>query len=313
MSSRTRRVTAAVAGAAAISLLAACSSSGSSSSTPAGGTSSSAGANASASATVLAGGKSCSSSATPVMFWAWVPGISRAVTQFNQTHPSICVTLEDPGAGGAEYTLLNNAMKAGSGAPDVAEVEFDELPSFIIQKYVVDLVPYGANNYKNLFATWAWSQVSQGNAVYAMPSDWGMILPSLVSPVGVYLMRTYIRLSVPRELIDAARIDGAGETRIFFKIALPLMVPGLMTVLLLSVVGVWNNYFLPLIIFSDNNKFPLTVGMGLWSQHATTSGDQNLYPLIVMGGLVTIAPLIILFLILQRYWRSGMLLGSIAN
>jgi multiple sugar transport system permease protein len=135
----------------------------------------------------------------------------------------------------------------------------------------------------------------------------------MVSPVGVYLMRTYIGLSVPRELVDAARIDGAGEARIFFKIALPLMVPGLMTVLLLSVVGVWNNYFLPLIIFSDNNKFPLTVGMGLWSQHATTSGDQNLYPLIVMGGLVTIAPLIILFLILQRYWRSGMLLGSIAN
>jgi len=144
-------------------------------------------------------------------------------------------------------------------------------------------------------------------------SIWGLILPSMVSPVGVYLMRTYIGLSVPRELVDAARIDGAGEARIFFKIALPLMVPGLMTVLLLSVVGVWNNYFLPLIIFSDNNKFPLTVGMGLWSQHATTSGDQNLYPLIVMGGLVTIAPLIILFLILQRYWRSGMLLGSIAN
>jgi multiple sugar transport system permease protein len=144
-------------------------------------------------------------------------------------------------------------------------------------------------------------------------SIWGMVLPSLVSPVGVYLMRTYISLSVPRELIDAARIDGASETRIFWRIALPLMVPGLMTVLLLSVVGVWNNYFLPLIIFSNNNLFPLTVGMGLWSQHATTSGDQNLYPLIVMGGLVTIAPLIILFLILQRYWRGGMLLGSIAN
>ena len=80
-----------------------------------------------------------------------------------------------------------------------------------------------------------------------------MILPSMVSPVGVYLMRTYIELSVPRELIDAARIDGAGELRIFFRIALPLMVPGLMTVLLLAVVGVWNNYFLPLIIFSDNS------------------------------------------------------------
>jgi multiple sugar transport system substrate-binding protein len=169
----------AVAGAAAVSLLAACSSSGSSS-TAAGGTSTSASASgsASASATVLAGGKSCSSSATPVTFWAWVPGMSRAVTEFNKTHSDICVTLEDPGAGGAEYTLLNNAMKAGSGAPDVAEMEFDEIPSFIIQKYVVNLVPYGANNYKSDFAPWAWSQVSQGGAVYAMPSDFG--------PMGFY-------------------------------------------------------------------------------------------------------------------------------
>jgi multiple sugar transport system permease protein len=142
---------------------------------------------------------------------------------------------------------------------------------------------------------------------------WGMVLPSLVSPVGMYLMRTYVQISVPRELLDAARIDGAGEMRIFFRIALPLMVPGLMTVLLISVVAVWNNYFLPLIIFSKNDLLPLTVGMGLWSQHAPTSGDNNLYPLVVMGGLVTIVPLIALFLVLQRYWRGGLLLGSIAN
>jgi multiple sugar transport system permease protein len=145
-------------------------------------------------------------------------------------------------------------------------------------------------------------------------SIWGMILPSLVSPVGVYLMRTYVDLSVPRELIDAARIDGAGEMRIFFRVALPLMVPGLMTVLLISVVAVWNNYFLPLIIFSRNNLYPLTVGMGVWSQVAERSGgNSNLYPMVVMGGLVTIVPMIALFLILQRYWRGGMLLGSIAN
>jgi multiple sugar transport system permease protein len=145
-------------------------------------------------------------------------------------------------------------------------------------------------------------------------SIWGMILPALVSPVGMYIMRTYVQVSVPRELIDAARLDGAGETRIFFRIALPLMVPGLMTVLLISVVAVWNNYFLPLIIFSKNTLFPLTVGMGVWSsQAATTSGTNVLYSLIVMGGLVTIVPLIALFLILQRYWRGGLLLGSIAN
>ncbi len=144
-------------------------------------------------------------------------------------------------------------------------------------------------------------------------SIWGMILPSLVSPVGVYLMRTYVEVSVPRELIDAARIDGAGEARIFFRVALPLMVPGVMTVLLLSVVLVWNNYFLPLVIFSKNNLYPLTVGIGLWAQRAQGSGNAQLFPMVVIGGLVTIVPLIILFLVLQRYWRGGLLLGSIAN
>ena len=144
-------------------------------------------------------------------------------------------------------------------------------------------------------------------------SLWGMVLPSMVSPVGVYLMRTYADLAVPRELIEAARIDGAGETRIFARVALPLMVPGVLTVLLINVVAVWNNYFLPLLIFNINTKYPLTVGLGLWSSRAVNSGDANLYPMLVMGGLVTIVPLIALFLILQRYWRGGLLLGSIAS
>jgi multiple sugar transport system permease protein len=144
-------------------------------------------------------------------------------------------------------------------------------------------------------------------------SIWGMVLPSMVSPIGVYLMRVYVDISVPRELIDAARVDGGGEVRIFFRVALPLMVPGLLTVLLISVVAVWNNYFLPLLIFNANTKYPLTVGLGLWSDRAVNSGDANLYPMLVIGGLVTIIPLIALFLILQRYWRGGLLLGSIAN
>jgi len=144
-------------------------------------------------------------------------------------------------------------------------------------------------------------------------SIWGMILPSMVSPVGVYLMRTFADASVPRELVDAARVDGAGELRIFFTIALPLMVPGVVTVLLPSIVGIWHNYFLPLIIFSRNQMYPLTVGLGLWSQRAQNSGDAVLFPLVVIGGLVTVIPVIVLFLVLQRYWRGGMLLGSIAN
>jgi multiple sugar transport system permease protein len=149
--------------------------------------------------------------------------------------------------------------------------------------------------------------------VHLINSIWGMILPAMVSPIGVYLMKVFVEVSVPIELIDAARLDGAGEFKIFYRLALPLMVPGLMTVLLLNIVAVWNNYFLPLIIFSQNQLYPLTVGLGLWSERAQNSGNAELFPLVVLGGLVTIVPLIALFLILQRYWRSGLLLGSIAN
>ena len=174
MSSRTRRMTTAVAGAAAISLLAACSSGGSSSSAAAGGTTSSPASTPSASPTVtVVAGSSCSPNATKVLFWAWVPGMGRAVTEFNKTHPNICVTQEDVGAGNPEYVAITNALKAGSGAPDVAEVEFDELPSFEVTHNVVNLVPYGASNYKSKFTTWAWDEVSQGSGVYAMPGDAG--------------------------------------------------------------------------------------------------------------------------------------------
>ena len=99
--------------------------------------------------------------------------MGRAVTEFNKTHPSICVTQEDVGAGSPEYVKIADALKAGSGAPDVAEVEFDELPSFEVTHNVVNLVPYGANKYKNDFVPWAWKKVSQGPAVYAMPGDAG--------------------------------------------------------------------------------------------------------------------------------------------
>jgi multiple sugar transport system substrate-binding protein len=165
----------AVAGLAALaaSLIAGCGGSGGS----AGGGAGPAGS-ASPSGSVLAGASCKSSSATKITFWAWVPGIGRAVNEFNKTHSSICVTLEDVGAGNPEYVKLTNALKAGSGAPDVAEVEFDELPSFEVQHQVADLTKYGANNYKSSFVPWAWQEVSQGSGVYAMPSDSG--------PMGFY-------------------------------------------------------------------------------------------------------------------------------
>jgi multiple sugar transport system permease protein len=141
-------------------------------------------------------------------------------------------------------------------------------------------------------------------------SIWGMVLPSMVSPVGVYLMRTFIAASVPQELVDAARIDGAGEIRVFFRIATPLMVPGLVTVFLLNVVTVWNNYFLPLIIFTRSSSYPLTVGLALLAQGAGTGSKAALVPVLIAGGLVTVIPIVALFLVLQRYFRADLLRGS---
>ena len=141
-------------------------------------------------------------------------------------------------------------------------------------------------------------------------SIWGMVLPSMVSPVGVYLMRTFIAASVPRDLIAAARIDGAGELTVFLRVAVPLMLPGLVTVFLLNVVAVWNNYFLPLIIFTRSSSYPLTVGLALLAQGAGTGSKGGLVPVLIAGGLVTVIPVIVLFLLLQRYFRADLLQGS---
>ncbi|GLY27053.1 carbohydrate ABC transporter permease [Kineosporia sp. NBRC 101731] len=142
---------------------------------------------------------------------------------------------------------------------------------------------------------------------------WAVILPSLLSPFAVYLMRVYTAGSIPEELVDAARIDGAGELRIFLQVALPLMRPGVVTVMLLSVVATWNNYFLPLTMLSSSKLYPLTVGIGLWEQLAASNngGGQSLWNLIIVGSLVSVLPLVLAFLTLQRYWQGGLTVGSL--
>ena len=118
---------------------------------------------------------------------------------------------------------------------------------------------------------------------------WAVIFPTLLNPFGVYLMNVYARDAVPDELLDAARVDGAGELKSFFVVALPLLRPAIVTVLLLSIVASWNNYFLPLVMLSDNRLFPVTVGIGLWQSTAATygaAGGQSLWSIIVLGSLV---------------------------
>lgn len=88
-----------------------------------------------------------------------------------------------------------------------------------------------------------------------------VILPSLVSPFGVYLMRVYAEQAIPDALLDAGRVDGAGELRIFWSVALRILAPGFVTVLLLTFVGTWNNFFLPLLVLNDPGYYPLTVGL----------------------------------------------------
>ncbi|WP_432492277.1 carbohydrate ABC transporter permease [Kineococcus auxinigenes] len=141
---------------------------------------------------------------------------------------------------------------------------------------------------------------------------WAVILPSLVSPFGVYLMRVYAADAVPTELIEAARVDGAGELRIFFTVALRLVAPGFVTVLLFALVATWNNYFLPLIMLSSPDLYPLTVGLAQWqSAAAAGSGGQVLFSSVITGSLVSIVPLIVAFLYLQKYWQSGLATGGV--
>ena len=142
-------------------------------------------------------------------------------------------------------------------------------------------------------------------------TPWAVILPSLISPFGLYLVWTFSTDAVPTELLEAARLDGAGEFRIFFTIALPLLAPGIVTVLLFAIVATWNNYFLPLIMLSEPTWYPLTVGLSQWSAQATGVGAQPIFNLVITGSLLTIVPIVIAFLFLQRYWQSGLAAGSV--
>jgi multiple sugar transport system permease protein len=141
----------------------------------------------------------------------------------------------------------------------------------------------------------------------------GVILPSMISPIGVYLMRVYIEQGVDNELLDAARVDGAGEFLIFRAIVLRLVAPGMVTVALLSFVGTWNNYFLPLIVLRSQEYQPITVGLSTWYQLAQQGGGggQVLFSIVITGALVSIIPVIVVFLLLQRFWQGGLTAGAI--
>ncbi|WP_189697998.1 carbohydrate ABC transporter permease [Streptomyces chromofuscus] len=147
------------------------------------------------------------------------------------------------------------------------------------------------------------SEVGLVNTYFAV------FLPSIVSPFGVYLARIFANAAVPQELIESARLDGAGEFRTFFSVSFRLMSPALVTIFLFQFVGIWNNFFLPMVMLQKESLFPITLGLFSWN--GQTARTPLLQESVIAGSLVSIVPVIIVFVVLQRFWRTGLAAGSL--
>jgi len=207
--------------------------------------------------------------------------------------------------------LLNTFLYAGVGA--LLGTWFSTMAGYALAKYVF--------RGRNLMFSLVLGAILVPVTALALPlyllmsgvgltnTYWAVLLPSFVSPFGVYLSRIYAASAVPDELLEAARIDGANEYRTF-TIALHLMIPALVTIFLFQFVTIWNNYFLPLVMLSDEKLFPITVGLETWN--VTTAGSSKfLYGLIITGALISSIPLLAGCVVLQRFWRGGLGTGSV--
>ena len=137
----------------------------------------------------------------------------------------------------------------------------------------------------------------------------GILLPALVYPFGVLLCFIYAQSSIPYELIEASRLDGAGEFRTFVSVGMRLMGNGLVTVVLFAFLASWNNYLLPLLVLTERKLMPLTVGLTGWEQSSTSVA--GLQGLVISGSLVSVVPIALVFVSLQRYWRQGLTTGGL--
>ncbi|WP_405922612.1 carbohydrate ABC transporter permease [Streptomyces sp. NBC_00035] len=138
---------------------------------------------------------------------------------------------------------------------------------------------------------------------------WAVLIPSLVNPFGVYLARVFSEGYVPGEVLEAARVDGASELKTFRSIALPMLTPGFVTLFLFSFTSSWNNFFGPLIMLNDEHLYP--AGLGIYSWNQMVLQNPEMYRLAITGALVAVIPLILAFIGLQRFWRSGLTAGAV--
>lgn len=138
---------------------------------------------------------------------------------------------------------------------------------------------------------------------------WSVLIPCLASPFGLFLASIYTTAAIPDEVLEAGRIDGLGELAIFHRIALPQLVPAIITIVLFQFVGIWNNYFLPLVMLADESLYPITLGLDNW--RGQTDRLPEFYQLTVGGALLSVIPLAVLILVLQRFWRGGLTEGAV--
>lgn len=139
---------------------------------------------------------------------------------------------------------------------------------------------------------------------------WAMILPGMFGSFYVYLAKVYAEGAVPTELMEAARIDGAGEYRIFFSMSVRLMTTAAATIFLLQFVASWNTFMWPLVFLRGVEKWPVMLGLYSWLQRGTDT-TVDITSLVITGSLIATIPMVALMIAMQRYWRSGVTIGSL--
>ncbi|MBS0024015.1 carbohydrate ABC transporter permease [Microbacterium paraoxydans] len=207
--------------------------------------------------------------------------------------------------------MLNSALYAGGGG--IASTLIAAAAGYALAKY---RFRGSTSIFRIIVAAVLLPQIMLAIPQYLLLAQFGMtnnyfsvILPLLVSPYAIYLCKIYAEASVPYEIMEAARIDGATEWRIFLSTGLRLMSPALVTVFLLQFIAIWNNFLLPFIMLTDDSKFPLT--LGLYAMLRAGASQAALYSLVITGAAIAIIPVVALFLSLQRFWRLDLMSGGV--
>lgn len=133
----------------------------------------------------------------------------------------------------------------------------------------------------------------------------GVIVPGMATVFGIFLVRQYAR-GIPDELMEAARIDGAGEWRIFLQIVLPLLKPIVVTLAIFTFLAAWNDFMWPLIVLTGQEHYTLPIGLASLAREHSQDSE-----LMMAGSVVTVLPVLVLFLVMQRYYLEGLLMGSV--